>query len=379
MRLLRALFAICITLLVCGVAQAQEFIVVTKPSFAAIQAREVYGSVVYDFSFAGDGPNSRGQSAMGFLRSQMESKFQNKEGNYIVTLELFLNGNRIASEPVMSANWKTNKFLFVTTSEKSNIVVNRNGVLLENLVIDGSTNKIQLSLKILRSDSTAVDMSLFKEVADLSKTAAISAFVPGLAGVSDAYAPFTSLLTNLLSRYTSASIVNNTIAAFTLLDTGFANQLQFKNNRFVANIYLQTIPSQLSTSFVNGKFKTVSPTLPLIEVKSGVGAARAPILDIIQARPNDDLADFTSRIRTFKPYGTQPQAQTDIRSKCALLKNEISELASTRDTALLYWAFLTNYRSELQRYHDGKQCGTDSSLVGEFADLGLPINPADWQ
>ncbi|MFO0990967.1 MAG: hypothetical protein U1E67_03435 [Hyphomicrobiales bacterium] len=316
---------------------------------------------------------------MDFLKSQMESKFQNKEGNYIVTLELFLNGNRIASEPVMSANWKTNKFLFVTTSEKSNIVVNRNGVLLENLVIDGSTNKVQLSLKILRSDSTAVDMSLFKEVADLSKTAAISAFVPGLAGIAEAYAPFTSLLTNLLSRYTSASIVDNTIAAFTLLDTGFANQLQYKTNKFVANIYLQTIPSQLSTSFVNGKFKTMSPGLPLIEVKSGVGAARAPVLDIIQARPGDDLADFTGKIRTFHPYGSQPQAQTDIRSKCALLKNEISELASTRDTALLYWAFLTNYRSELQRYHDGKQCGTDSSLVGEFADLGLVLNPADWQ
>ncbi|MBL8893998.1 MAG: hypothetical protein JNJ53_05315 [Rhizobiales bacterium] len=379
MRSLRVVFAICAVLLLSRLAQAQEFIVVTKPSFDAIQAREVYGSVIYDFSFAGDGPNSRGQSAMGFLKSQMESKFQNKEGNYIVTLELFLNGNRIASEPVISANWKTNKFLFLTTSEKSNIVINRNGVLLEHLVIDQSTNKVQLSLKILRSDSTAVDMSLFKEVADLSKTAAISAFVPGLAGIAEAYAPFTSLLTNLLSRYTSASIVDNTIAAFTLLDTGFANQLQYKTNKFVANIYLQTIPSQLSTSFVNGKFKTVAPGLPLIEVKSGVGAARAPVLDIIQARPNEDIADFTSKIRTFKPYGTQPQAQTDIRDKCALLRNKIAELVSTRDTALLYWAFLTNYRSELQEYRDGKKCGTDSSLVGEFADLGLVLNPADWQ
>ena len=111
MRSFRALFAICATFLLSSVVQAQEFIVLTKPSFDAIQAREVYGTVAYDFSFAGDGPNSRGQSAMGFLKSQMESKFQNKEGNYIVTLELFLNGNRIASEPVISANWKTNKFL----------------------------------------------------------------------------------------------------------------------------------------------------------------------------------------------------------------------------------------------------------------------------
>jgi hypothetical protein len=361
-------------------AVAEEFEVIDRPKFEKIEARLVYGHVVYDFKFAGNDTKVRSQSATNFLKSLVSSKFQNKKGNYIVTLELTLNGQKIASEPVLVANWEESKFLFLTTSEKSNLVVNRNGVLMENVVIDKTTNKAGISLKIFHSENSAVDMSLFKEVADLAKTAALGEFSPGVLAVTKAYQPFQDILTQLLSKYTEQSIVDNSVGAFTLLDTEFGNQLQYKADRFSVNVYLQTDNSQLPTNFTPAGFTLSNFALPLSEVKSGVGAARAPVLELVESGSDHDLSEFVRAVRIGTPFGMtdSPYVNTDIRPQCAKLRNAIDSLVTSRDSALLYWAFLRSYHGELVKYRDGKMCAGEDLQHG-FADVNLHLNDADWK
>src|SRR5262249_10854513 len=109
-------------------ARSAEFQVVDQPKFASISPRLVYGLAKYDFSFVGANQSQKSNSAQKFLSSIINSQFQNKKGNYIVTLDITISGKKLVSEPIMSAAWAVDKFLFVTTSEKSNIVVNRNGI-----------------------------------------------------------------------------------------------------------------------------------------------------------------------------------------------------------------------------------------------------------
>jgi len=54
--------------------------------------------------------------------------------------------------------------LWITTSEKTNLVVNRAGVLAENLVVDSSTNKVGVSVNVKFSDTSSVDLSILKEL-----------------------------------------------------------------------------------------------------------------------------------------------------------------------------------------------------------------------
>src|SRR5262249_51529048 len=140
-------------------ATADGFRNVTFPSFADIEPRLVYGTAQYDVSFSGNGPVTRGDSVKRFLSDIIKSKFDSSTGNYIVTLDVTMNGRKIVTEPIISANWENQKFLFVTTSEKETIVANRSGVLLDDFVVDNDTNKITLSMKVLFSKNSSVDLS----------------------------------------------------------------------------------------------------------------------------------------------------------------------------------------------------------------------------
>jgi len=67
-----AIYAGCRRLLVfasLGGARGDEFETVSQPSFAAIEARLVYGAVTYDFSFAGSNNKVRSQSATNFCNN----------------------------------------------------------------------------------------------------------------------------------------------------------------------------------------------------------------------------------------------------------------------------------------------------------------------
>jgi hypothetical protein len=361
-----------------SVARADEFRTVTLPRFTQIEPRLVYGLISYDFNFVGKDNKTRNQSASAYLKSLIQSKFNNRTGNYIVTLEIMVGDQKVASEPIMSANWETNKFLFVTTSEKSNLVVNRNGVLVDNLVVDGNTNRVGLSMKIRYSESMSVDMSLLTELSELSKTASLAGLSPGVKIISDAYMPFSSVLARLLSRYTDVDIVDNTVGAFTLLDNDFGNQLRYSGSNFNVNIYLKTTNSQLPTNFSNKTFNIVNFSLPLTEVKSGAGAARAPVIDLI-ASDSDDLGAFVKAIMSGASYGsTNPVDQTEIRDSCARLKKKLNKFVTSRDAALLYWAFLRSFHRELIKYKDGKECaGTD--LTEDLTALNLTLTGSDWQ
>jgi len=358
-------------------ALADEFTAVTRPSFADVEPRLVYGLITYDFAFTGKNGAARSQSASAFLQSLIKSRFQNKSGNYIVSLDVSIGDKIIATEPIMSATWEESKFLFVTTSEKSNIVINRNGILVDDIVVDADTNTISFSMKVRYSSNTSVDMSLLTELSQLSKTASLSGLSPGVQAVSDAYAPFATILTKLLSKYTDVSIVDNTTGAFTLLDEGFPNQLRYNGTNFKVNIYLKTLNSQLPTNFSPEGFKISNFALPLTEVKSGVGAARAPVIDLISAG-TDKVAGFAKAIMDGMPLGSpKPVSETQIQDSCVALKNKLNKFVTSRDAALVYWSFLRSFHAALVQYKDGANCGR-GDLVEDLSALNLPLSASDW-
>ncbi|MES0139391.1 hypothetical protein NKJ88_31300 [Mesorhizobium sp. M0016] len=359
------------------ISNADEFTAVTRPSFADVEPRLVYGLVSYDFAFAGKDGAARSQSASAFLQSLIKSRFQNKSGNYIVSLDVAIGDKMIATEPIMSATWESSKFLFITTSEKSNIVINRNGVLVDDIVVDSDTNRISISMKVRYSSNTSVDMSLLTELSQLAKTASLAGLSPGVQAVSEAYAPFATILTKILSKYTDVSIVDNTTGAFTLLDEGFANQLRYNGSNFKVNIYLKTLNSQLPTNFSPIGFKISNFSLPLTEVKSGVGAARAPVIDLIAAG-TDRVGVFVKAIAEGSTIGSpKPASETEIRDSCASLRTRLNKFVTSRDAALLYWSFLRSFHTELSRYKDGAKCGR-GDLVEDLAALNLQLGAEDW-
>ena len=356
---------------------ADEFTAVAHPSFAAVEPRLVYGLITYDFAFTGKDGAARSQSASAFLQSLIKSRFQNKSGNYIVSLDVAIGDKIIATEPIMSATWEESKFLFVTTSEKSNIVINRNGILIDDIVVDSETNTISFSMKVRYSSNTSVDMSLLTELSQLSRTASLAGLSPGVQAVSDAYAPFATILSKLLSKYTDVSIVDNTTGAFTLLDDGFPNQLRYNGTNFKVNIYLKTLNSQLPTNFSPEGFKISNFGLPLTEVKSGVGAARAPVIDLISAGA-DKVAGFVKAITDGAPLGSpKPASETEIHDSCVALKNKLNKFVTSRDAALVYWSFLRSFHAALVQYKDGVSCGR-GDLVEDLSALNLPLSASDW-
>lgn len=381
MSICRMLLAVFAAILAANAAAfAEGFTKRAFPSFQDIQPRLVYGQAVYDVAFAGDGPNSKGESAKRFLENIVRNKFGGSKGNYIATLTVSLDGVPIVVEPILSANWENERFLFITTSEKASLVVNRDGVLLDNLVIDNPTNKVGLSFKVYYSKNSSVDLSFFKAISDLSKSAAIAAFVPGLPAVDTAIKPFQEILTRLLSNYKEVTIVENTVGAFTLLDEGFANELNYRDGRISVNIYLKTENSQLPRSFdvATAKFKSnISPSTVLATVASGAGAARATVIDIMSTDTNvtnEGLRNFLAALS--KGEALQGGFTQHVRPHCNTLKQRLNRLVTTRDTALVYWAFLNNFGSEIRRYDDGKACG-DSALSEDVIRHGLPLNP-EW-
>jgi hypothetical protein len=371
-----ALFAV----MLAADAHADGFRNVAFPTFSDIEPRLVYGTAQYDVSFTGNGPQTRGESAKRFLADIVKSKFSSSKGNYIVTLNVALDGKTIVTEPIISANWENEKFLFITTSEKQTLVINRVGVLLDDFVVDNATNRVSLSLKVLFSNNSSVDLSLFKAISDLSKTAAVASLAPGAAGLAEAFQPFETILAQLLTNYKEVTLVENTVGAFTLLHEGFANQLNFKNNQFSLNIYLKTENSQLPRNFdvEHGKFKeTTSSDSVLATVSSGTGALRKTVLDIIREDDDpgsDDLKAFVNAVRKATPL--PGGFATAVRPQCAALKAKLNTLVTTRDTSLVYWAFLKMFGTEILKYSDGKSCG-DPSLTESLTQVGLVLGP-EW-
>jgi hypothetical protein len=356
-------------------ALADTFVTVEKPSFAGIEARQVYGLVTYDMTFLNNPKNS----AENFLKSISEAKFRKQSGNYIVTIEATLDGKRIVSEPIISARWAKDKFLFITTSETSTLEAKRDGVLLENIVVDNETNKLGLSVRAYFSSELNIDLSLFKEISNLSNTASVASLVPGLAAVASVYNGFAPLLEKLLSRYQSSDIVESKTGAFTLLDEGFGNVLNYKDGRISINIYLKTVQSQLKSSIAMGKFNNPDQDLAVATVKAGVGAARARVLDIILEDDTPAGArakGFLKAILDGTPFGQGPGAEP-VRVLCDALKTRFNALVTSRDASLLYWAFLKQHRGEIQKYPDGVRCA-DSSLTANLQRVGLMLDPAEW-
>ena len=359
----------------CIAAYADVFDTLDKPKFTDIRARLVYGHATFDLTFVGN-PK---YSATKFLKSISENKFNKSSGNYIVTLELAMRGQKLLSEPIVSARWERDKFLFLTTSTKSSFEAKRDGVLLENIIIDNETNKLQISVRAYFSDQLNVDLALFKEIADLSKTATVSAIVPGLASVASAYQGFAPLLEKLLSRYEQSDIVEEKTGAFTLLDTEFGNKFNYSDARISLNIYLNTKDSQLSGNFAMGKFTDPDHELALATIKAGVGAARARVLDIIaedNSTQNSNLKTFIAAIVSGIPFKEGPGTAL-IRPMCDTMKGRFNSLVTTRDASLLYWGFLRKYKGVLQSYPDGVMCA-DASLRDSLTRYGLTLDAADW-
>jgi hypothetical protein len=217
-------------------ARADEFVPVEFPKFQAIEPRMVYGKIIYDFGFNGEGPKTRKASAQEFLKSAIDSKFRSKDGTYIVTVDVFLGEQRIASEPVLTATWQSEKFFFVTTSEKTDLVVNNNGVIIHDIVIDNNNNQLRFAVTVYRSANSTIDLSLFKQLSELSRNSSIAKLFPGLAVANGIYEPFNQIFSSLLSKYESARLVESTIGVFTLLDEDFGNVLRYANRRFTLNI-----------------------------------------------------------------------------------------------------------------------------------------------
>lgn len=358
-------------------ALADEFTAVTRPRFAAVEPRLVNGLITYDFKFTGKDGAARSQSASAFLQTLIESRLQNNSGNYIVSLDVAIGDKIIATEPIMLATWEESKFLFVTTSEKSKIIINRNGILVDDIVVDSETNTISFSMKVRCCSNRLEDMSLLTELSQLSKNVSLAGLSPGFQAVSDAYAPFTTILTKFLSKYTGVSIVENTTGAFTSLDDGFSSQLRYNETNLKVNIYLKTLNSQLPTNFSPEGFKVSNFGLPLTEVKSGVGAARAPVFDLIEAG-TDKVAGFVKAITGGTPLGSpKPLSETDIHDTCVALKNKLDRLVTSRDAALVYWSFLRRFPAALVQYKDGSSCG-NGDLVEELSALDLLLSASDW-
>lgn len=375
MRLCRVFLIAFLSMIFACIAHADQFNNVEMPVFAQIKERQVYGQNTFDLTFIGNPKNS----ATKFLEDIAESKFSKENGNYIVTLEILLNHQRIVAEPIISARWEKDKFLFLTTSTHSTLEAKRDGVLLENIVIDNDTNKLEFSVKAYYSNQLNIDLSLFKEISDLSKTATVSAFVPGLASVSAAFQDFVPLLGKLLDRYKQSEIVEAKTGAFTLLDSGFGNVLNYRDSRISLNIYLKTKESQLQGSFAMGKFTDPDHELALATVKAGVGAARGRVIDIIledNLPGGAPLKSFVSSIINAKPLMDGPN-RANIRPLCDALKSRFNVLLTTRDASLLYWAFLLKYREEIQKYPDGVKCASPV-LTASLTTVGLVLDPAEW-
>jgi hypothetical protein len=117
----------------------------------------------------------------------------------------------------------------------------------------------------------------------------------------------------------------------------------------------------------------------LASVKSGTGAARASVFDILAAGGSGidtELSPFVRSLSSGSPYrGDYRQA---VGGLCKALKSSLNKLVTTRDASLVYWAVLKNYADELKKYSDGANCATDT-LMASLHEVGLEFDGAGLQ
>jgi len=135
------------------------------------------------------------------------------------------------------------------------------------------------------------------------------------------------------------------------------------------NIYFKTENSQLPTNYTLSGFKITNSSLPAYRGKErGWGSEGASFGS--HRRKQDDIGDFVKSITAGKHYGEAADpAQTEIRHACTMFKRELNTFVTSRDSALLYWAFLQSYQGELSKYKDWHSCA-GKDLTGDFGQLG---------
>lgn len=350
------------------------------PTYDAIKDRQVYAKAIYDFRFIGNSKAYRKRVAEKFVSNLVRSRFQNKEGNYILTLEVLKGGETVAKEPILSLTWKNNKFLFLNVSTETTFDTRSSGVLMADFPVGSQSNEFGLKINLLRSEDSAVDLTVLKELSKLAKVSTISQFAPGITTISDAYAPFEGILDTLLSRHSRSDITTQTMAAFTKLnDSPFGNQFLFQQDGFQLNIYFKTYNSQVGKQFISendGFLSGIEPIDALETLKAGYDTARQRIWDVLLADSSDEGKKLSSKFLIPISSG-KPIKDENTRTLCRSLKTMLGKYLSVRDAPLAYWSIMKIYSWELSNSKYGSACiESNSDYLKRY---NLAIDLANWK
>lgn len=131
----------------------------TEGGGTAVNPGDVYG--IADFEFLAPEGISVEEAIGGLVKAVIGSSYGNKDGSYLLTLELLRNNEPIVQKPLVTVTYKSESFLFWTVSSTLSRGVTFNGILLKTEPIDDGNNDVEIALRSYYKNDSSFDMSLF--------------------------------------------------------------------------------------------------------------------------------------------------------------------------------------------------------------------------
>lgn len=349
----------------------------------------VYGTAIFEIKAKGGASVSK--RINGLFRAISQTSFKNKEGSYLVTLELIRGDKVLSRTPIISAAYSGKKYLFFTTSSSFIGSVTTGMKILDDVIIDSSNNDMHIVLKTYFREKETFDVKAMEHFAAIAKDIKkiMKLNVPPV--YSELIQKMSTSMKEIMTRSTEAKITFKIPMSFAKLAgekawprrINFNIKFKYKERTLAGNIiYSGTLPIEFRLLTKKSKYKSfkifrettdgneitvkkfVNP-IPskLYRLRIVIGGESKQIIRLISKNGSPKVRDFISSLK--KSPKTEIE---DAEQKCESLFEEFRKHLTVRDAFGLYWAFLWKFKNKFPT----NAFQTCSDLYqDEMNDLGL--------
>ena len=132
----------------------------TQGGGSLVNAGDVYGEAT--FELRSHGGVDINEAVFGLIKQIIEDTYGNRDGSYLLTIELYQKGKPVTIKPILSVSIKEKKFLFWTISSQISRDIYFSGQLAEVDPITSDNNRVEVVVKSYYKANSAFDLSLFE-------------------------------------------------------------------------------------------------------------------------------------------------------------------------------------------------------------------------
>lgn len=370
-----------------SVVYADPYVKISDYNFTSPGTPVDPGSVYGDFSLKlSTFPGANLPDQLQKLSRSIVGKYQNRTGNYLLTLEAFRKGERLFTMPLLAISYdeKTKYFLFrVSNTIKKDISLNKK--VLETEPITSENNNIEVVLRSYYKKESSFDLSLLELVSSLEGDYSIlnSVDPTGVAAkIVDTTKEFLEDVLKESEEIEDIYRVGMKFVHLAALDTSLYRSgyfdVEFNETNSPAskglirvNLKAWSVSSKFKYTVSGGEFKYVDPSSFTMMANAEI-TKNVRIFDFVQESGPKSTRSFLEKLLSSKGY-----QEDNIEGDCISLLNVYRKYLSNRDAVALYWATLKEYKHAFEKSKNGGKCAPQREK--EFVKFGLPMEVLFYQ